>query len=86
MADEGSQAGAEALQVRRRCRRPSPPLPALPPCSPSADERASHLTLQDATQKITEATEALERRQQLRDANLNPARPGAHSCQLERLP
>ena len=44
------------------------------------------LTLQDATQKITEAAEALEHRQQLRDANLNPARPGAHSCPLDRLP
>ena len=33
--------------------------------------------MQDATQKILEAAEALERRQQLREQNLAPVRPGA---------
>lgn len=37
----------------------------------------SPVMLQDATQKITEAAEALERRQQLRELNLAPPRPGA---------
>ena len=49
-----------------------PRLPALltsTPCFPLP---------QDAAQKINEVAEALERRQQLREANLNPARPGAH--------
>ncbi|EFN54863.1 hypothetical protein CHLNCDRAFT_134932 [Chlorella variabilis] len=54
---------------------------------PAADggggEAASLEALQDATQKINEAAEALERRQQLRALNLNPERPGEDA--LKRL-
>ncbi|KAL4452134.1 hypothetical protein ABPG75_007796 [Micractinium tetrahymenae] len=39
-------------------------------------EPPSLQAIQDATQKINEAAEALERRQQLRELNLAPARPG----------
>ena len=83
--DQKAEVSLEAIQVSdlSSCR----PLPLPPPPPPPATavlvrpHPGLPFCLQDATAKITEAAEALERRQQLREANLTPARPGVlHAC------
>lgn len=48
-----------------------------------ASEGPSLEAIQDATHKVNEAAEALERRQQLRELNLAPTRPG--EAELKQL-